>query len=207
MGVAINLLGTFYVQHLLDWPFWSFAGHKPGPPQFLERRFLDHPWSWFSTQIRYLLWTHHLLGAVSGIHWPWTLKTTVSGAQHSFSTRKPMNMERAVLFLFVVLRIPESHLVYSCDYLVPCFLQSFPTVTRLFIWLPLLPPSPIDLNRSESPSAKNKAVENQALWKKRPNIARCAMLMCVWAYAFGKPAKYLSYQRMLRDFGLSLARN
>jgi hypothetical protein len=29
----------------------------------------------------------------------------------------------------------------------------------------------------------------------------------VWAYAFGKPAKYLSYQQMLRDFGLSLARN
>jgi hypothetical protein len=27
------------------------------------------------------------------------------------------------------------------------------------------------------------------------------------AYTFEKPAKYLSYQRILRDFGLSLARN
>jgi hypothetical protein len=72
-------------------------------------------------------------------------------------------MKRTVLYVFVALRIPESHFVYTCDYLVCRFLQSSPTVTRLFIWLPLLPPSAIDLNRSESPSAKSKAVENQAL--------------------------------------------
>ena len=33
------------------------------------------------------------------------------------------------------------------------------------------------------------------------------MQMYVWAYAFGKPAKYSSYRRMLLDFGLSLPRN
>lgn len=37
-----------------------------------------------------------------------------------------MDMKRAVIFIpFVALRIPKSHLVYICDYLVTYFLSLF----------------------------------------------------------------------------------
>lgn len=105
IGVAINLLGTFYVHHLLEWPFRSFAGHKLGTRNFWNADSSTASRRGF--QRKFVACCK--LITVSGIRWPWTLKTTVSGAQHSFSTRNPMNMKRAVLYLFVVLRIPESH--------------------------------------------------------------------------------------------------
>ncbi|KAJ6179444.1 hypothetical protein N7519_009905 [Penicillium mononematosum] len=58
--------------------------------------------------------------------------------------------------------------------------------------------SPTHPNRSESVEKSMRQKTRSSQIKPNEKSQDGATLMSVWAYTFGKPAKYLSYKRMLR---------
>lgn len=78
---------------------------------------------------------------------------------------------------------------------------------NLLQWPLSISPAPRKPPRNENWCGKKDAVAKQVWWKRYLNIVKCAVQTYAWGFASERRAKYISCQRMLRDFRLSLALN